>query len=289
MSKTTDASAHRAAAVLAAVVAAGGIARRARLVEAGHSQRTIAAAIAAGQLVTVRRLWVAVRTADPLRLAAARAGVILSCVTQARRLGLWVDGADPAPHVAAGPNAGRVSAAPGTRVHRARPLVPRHPESLEDPIENVLALVCACQPYESALAVVESALNKRLVDKRSLLELPLPAGTRRIVTEASPFSDSGLETFVTVRLRWMDVRIVPQVWIAGHRVDFLIGERLILQVDGGHHVGRQRADDNAHDAQLRLMGYHVIRVGYIQIMEDWPAVQLLIMRAVAAGLHRGRP
>jgi hypothetical protein len=30
----------------------------------------------------------------------------------------------------------------------------------------------------------------------------------------------------------------------------------------------------------------VIRVGYLQIMHDWPGVQASIMQAVAQGLHR---
>jgi hypothetical protein len=34
------------------------------------------------------------------------------------------------------------------------------------------------------------------------------------------------------------------------------------------------------------MGYHVIRVGYGQVIDRWHEVQELIMRAVAQGLHR---
>jgi very-short-patch-repair endonuclease len=170
-------------------------------------------------------------------------------------------------------------------VHRAAPLVTRDPHALEDVIENVLAIVCACQPFESALAIVESALRKGLVQKHALLELPFSVSARRVLEVASPFSDSGLETYVVPRLKWMKLRIVPQAWIAGHRVDFLIGERMVLQIDGKHHVGRQRASDNEHDAILRHTGFHVIRVGYIQMVDDWPGVQALIMQAVARGLH----
>lgn len=71
----------------------------------------------------------------------------------------------------------------------------------------------------------------------------------------------------------------------GHRVDFLIGDRLVLQIDGGHHVGAQREADIAHDAVLRLHGYTVIRVGYAQVTERWPEVQDRILRAIAQGLH----
>ena len=78
---------------------------------------------------------------------------------------------------------------------------------------------------------------------------------------------------------------MPQIWILGHRVDFLIGERLVVQIDGGHHVGSQRTSDIAHDAALMAAGYHVIRLSYEQIIDDWPTVQDMIARAVAAGLH----
>lgn len=78
--------------------------------------------------------------------------------------------------------------------------------------------------------------------------------------------------------------IRAQTWIAGHRVDALIGDRLVLQIDGVSHV-EQRSEDIRHDAELRLMGYHVIRVSYTQMMFEWAMVQDLIMRAVAQGLH----
>lgn len=274
--------------VVAAVAAAGGVVRRARLRADGYPQREIVGAVAAGLLIVVRRVWLALPAADPSLVAAARTGVVISCVTRARRLGLWVPGVETATHVAAHPHAGRVGAPAGMKVHRAEPVVPRNPADLEDPIENVLALVCACQPYEPARAIVESALNKGLVQKQVLLRLPVGAGILALFGDASPFSDSGLETYVLTRLRWLRLRIVPQAWIEGHRVDFLIGERLVLQVDGGHHVGRQRASDNAHDVRLRHAGYHVIRVGFIEIVEDWPGVQARIMQAVALGLHRAR-
>ncbi|APZ35696.1 hypothetical protein BOH66_02230 [Microbacterium aurum] len=74
----------------------------------------------------------------------------------------------------------------------------------------------------------------------------------------------------------------------GHRVDLLIGARLVLQIDGGTHVGRQREEDVAHDAALMLRGYYVICVGYTQVIERWEEVQERIMRAVAQGLHLAR-
>jgi very-short-patch-repair endonuclease len=251
--------------------------------DAGHSAYVVNQALARDALVRVRRDWVALPAADPELVAAARVGVVLTCITQARRLGLWVLREDR-PHVAAPPH-GSI-AETSAHVHWAAPVVPRHPERLVDSVENALALVAVCQPFESALAIWESALSKGLIDRGAVRRLDLPAAAHRLLDAAVPWSESGLESFVVPRLRWMRLAIVPQVWIAGHRVDFLIGERLVLQVDGGHHVGAQRSSDIALDARLMLLGYHVIRVGYEQVIERWEEVQDLVMRAVAQGLHR---
>ncbi|WP_426324552.1 DUF559 domain-containing protein [Microbacterium sp. E-13] len=270
----------------AAPPARRGVMRTTTLLDEGWSRHSIGSAVSAGRLRRVRKGWVATPDADPALVFAARGGVVLTCVTQASRLGLWVLH-DGEPHVAAPSNSGAVRAG-GAHVHWAKPPVPRHPESLEDPVENVLALAASCQPYERALAIWESALNRSLADLESMRRLPLSPAARRIVEDAVPWSDSGLESFVPPRLRWMGLPVRPQIWIAGRPVDFLIGERLVLQIDGGTHVGAQREKDIAHDARLALMGYHVIRVGYSQMVHRWPEVQDLITRSVAQGLHRAR-
>ncbi|WP_235507788.1 hypothetical protein [Agromyces sp. Root1464] len=147
--------------VAATTRSAGGVVRTRFLQQAGFSRHRIEQSLAAGRLIRVRKGWVAVPSADGYLIGAARDGVVVSCITQAERLGLWVLSGDR-PHVAAPVHSG-VSLRRVT-VHWAKPLVPRHPDALVDPIENVLAIVAACQPYESALAVWESALRKGLVD-----------------------------------------------------------------------------------------------------------------------------
>lgn len=265
----------------------GGVVRTRALIAAGWSRGRIDRAVHSAAIVRVRSGWVCLPDADPQLVDAARAGVVLSCVTQARRLGLWVLGEEGGMHVAAAPHAGRVGGGIG-RVHWSKPVVPRHPDMLTDTVENVLALAASCQPFETALTIWESALSKGFVDRQVLGRLTLTPAARRVLEEAQPFADSGLETLAIPRLRWLRLPLRRQVWIAGHRVDLLIGERLVLQIDGGHHVGAQRESDIDHDARLMLMGYHVIRVGYWQVVDRWPEVQDVIMRAVAQGLHRRR-
>lgn len=270
--------------LIEAVTNGGGVMRVERLRELGFRRTLLESVLAAGRLQRVRRGWVALPNVDPLLASAARRGVVLTCITQARRLGLWVHETPAAAHVGATP--GSAGGKPDTiRVHWARPLLPRHPDSLVDPIENVLAIVAECEPHEQALATWDSALNKGLVTLEGLAGYDWRPAARRLLGEATPFSDAGLETYLRPRLRWLRHPIRIQTWIAGHRVDALIGERLVLQIDGAHHVGQQRSEDIRHDAELRLMGYHVVRISYHQMMHEWALVQDLIMRAVAQGLH----
>ncbi len=235
---------------------------------------------------TVRNGWVALPDADADLVSAAKRGVVLTCVTRAARLGLWVtDGSKT--HVAAPAHAGHANHE-GMVVHWSRPLIPRQPGTVLDSALNALVIAASCLCYEDALALWESALRKGIVDLAQARQLALPPAARRLLDTARPWSDSGLESIVVHRLGWLKLRITQQVWLLGHWVDILIGDRLVIQIDGGHHVGAQRTEDISHDAQLALQGYHVIRIGYDQIMNQWAQVQSTIMTAVAQGLHLAR-
>lgn len=262
----------------------GGICRTSTVRDRGFSRREIDGAVREGLLSRPIRGWLRIPSADADLVRAARAGVVLSCLSQARRLGLWVHDQRTRLHVAATPGSSGHKPK-DMNVHWFAPLIPRHPDILVDPIENVLAAVATCEPFEQAMATWESALNKKLVTLESLRRFPWKPAARRILEQATPFADAGLESYLRPRLRWLRLPLHIQTWIHGHRVDALIGARLVLQIDGGTHVGAQRLEDNRHDAELRLMGYHVIRVGYQQVINEWEHVQGLIMRAVAQGLH----
>lgn len=263
-------------------LASQGVARASTLLAQGWSRHKLAAALNDGVLIRPRRGWVAKPSADQSLLFAAQHGVLLGCITQAKRLGLWVR-SEPERHFAA--REGGARCRPDGVLHWRAPLVPRDPESLGDPLENVLDTVARCQPLEEAVAIWDSALNRGLLEWLSLSRLPFKGPARKVLAMSSRFADSGLESYVRMRLAWLNVRVVAQAWVHGHRVDFLIGHRLILQIDGSHHIGSQRTKDARHDAEVSLLGYEVIRVTYAQVMYDWPAVQQRIMRAVAQGKH----
>jgi len=277
----------RISALVRTVREADGIMRTRSLIAAGHSKHYQAAAVASGRLRRVGRSWLALPDADPDLVSAAENGIVLTCVTAARRLGLWILHDDGLTHAGVGSH-DRSPGDGGFHLHWSLPPVPRHPDSVIDPIDNVLAVVAECLPHDEALAVWESAINKQLVSLQALRRLTLRPAARALCDEASPWSDSGLESFMAPRLKFLRLPLRPQIWIAGHRVDFLLGDRLVLQIDGGSHTGSQRDLDNAHDAALQLLGYHVIRVGYRQVTERWHEVQEQIMQAVAQGLHEAR-
>lgn len=124
------------------------------------------------------------------------------------------------------------------------------------------------------------------VDLGLLHRMPFRGRARPVLEHVSPYADSGLESYVRLRLRRLGVRVWPQAWVDGHQVDFLIGDRLVLQIDGGHHVGQQRIADIEHDARLQLRGYTVFRVSYTHVVDRWHEVHERLMQAVALGLHR---
>lgn len=259
--------------------------RTADLLDAGCSVHTLRLLLESGSVFRPGRGWVALPEADPLLLTAAKNASALTCVTQARRYGLW-DMGDSTLHLAPFHKGSRVSRE--HIAHWARPVQVRPVWSLEDPIQNVLAHVAACRPFEEALAIWESAAHQGLVTLQELRRLPYSGVARRLLTECTPYSDSGLETYFRARTKRLGVRVTYQVFLAGHFVDFLIGDFLVVQIDGGTHVGAQRISDNEHDAQLNRLGYTVIRVGYEQVMHRWPDVFEMILSAISQGLHLRR-
>ena len=85
---------------------------------------------------------------------------------------------------------------------------------------------------------------------------------RELATSVTGLSDSGLETLVVTPLRRWGLRVRQQVKLAGRFVDIVVGDRLVLQIDGFefHSTSAQRSSDIAHDAELRLRGYTVLRL-----------------------------
>jgi very-short-patch-repair endonuclease len=173
-------------------------------------------------------------------------------------------------------------------LHWALPLTPWTGRTLVGEIEDALAHIAACLPFDTAIVLWESAARTEKLAPDYLRGLAWrTTAARELAASVTGLADSGLETLVVVPLRRSGLRVRQQVKLAGHLVDVLVGERLVIQIDGYefHSSSAQRSSDIAHDAELRLRGYTVLRFSYAQIVHDWAAVERTIRQAVAAGLH----
>lgn len=272
------------------VDAAGGIAHRDAAANAGFGVAVRRAAVRCGAVRRVRRDWLATDAAPADLLTAAENGGSLTCVSAARRRGWWIpDGMDDSVHVRLEPHA--TSPISPVTAHWTQRIAPAPGHGLVESIEDTLAHIAVCLSPENAQILWNSALQIEQITPIAIRRVRWPhRRARDCADRASDQSDSGLETIIAVRLGAWGIPMRQQVVLLGRPVDLLIGERLVIQVDGfAHHSSSaQRSKDVAFDAELTLQGYTVIRFTYAQVMHDWDAVERTIARAIAAGSHLAR-
>ena len=264
-----------------------GIAHIETLTSLGVPVSVAAAAVRSGLVTRPRRNWVATPAADHELHAAVTAGGRVGCVSQARRLGLWVLDA-PELHLSLPRHSGHARPPAGAVAHwRGREW--RSGRATVDPLETVLRDVADCLTLEAALCVIDSALNKGLIGLAELERILL--ATRRgarLLPLLDPAAESGLETIVRYRLLVAGILARSQVVVDGiGRIDLLIGERLVIECDGrAHHDDPlARARDRRRDLLLAARGYLVIRLDIAQIQGDWMLTLAVIRDLVARGQH----
>ncbi|WP_435749299.1 DUF559 domain-containing protein [Microbacterium sp. PMB16] len=142
-----------------------------------------------------------------------------------------------------------------------------------------------CAGDEAFFAAYESALRLRLLSAAARLRIRqlVPASARWLLDLARADADSGLESLLRLRLHLLGLRLDRQVNILGvGRVDFVIEERLILEVDGkeNHDGASMRHKDLTRDAAASALGYESLRFDYAQVVHDWPTVQAAVLAAL---------
>ncbi|MFE1645807.1 endonuclease domain-containing protein [Microbacterium sp. P01] len=272
----------------------GGIAHRHDAVRAGHSLAAVRAVMRMAGVAVLRRAWIALPEAPADLVLAARAGGRVGCISLARRRQWWMpEDVEHRTHLHVLPGSGSSGHDSTEPVHRhwTIPLAPIPTPGLLSSVEDALSHIAQCLPYDAALAVWESAIRVEKLHVDAIRTIPWRTlAARSLAEDVQGLADSGLEMLVVIPLRRTGLRIRQQVVIARRPVDVLVGERLVIQIDGYefHSSSAQRAKDIAHDAELRLRGYTVLRFSYAQIVHNWPAVEAVVRRAVAARLHASR-
>lgn len=174
----------------------------------------------------------------------------------------------------------------------AEPVVTDHHRLVVASGRNTLAHIARCQPLDLAAATFDSAVRQGLLNLAELRELASVHRGRfaEVVALVTGKADPGLETLARVRLSWAGIGCREQVVLDGHPVDLLIGDRLVIQLDGKQHLEDpvQLARDRQQDRRLRRMGYTVLRFGYAEVVFGWDAVLEEILAHLAQHAHTGR-
>lgn len=289
--------------ILTALARHHGVAPLARLVASGCTAKAVQRLAADGDIIRVRRGWYALPDADQDIVRAVRVGGRLACISACRRYGVWTP-KDDRIHVKVSRQASNLKGVENARQPRTSRdgasvihwswSTPEDQRRVRMPsLITALADALVCQPADIAFAMVESALHRGMLSEMDRWELygRVPHHLRDLVADAEELSESGTESLFRFRMNLLGIRCQTQVEIPGvGRVDFVIGDRLIVEIDSeGHHgSAAQRKQDLQRDAIAASLGYITLRFDYWQIMDDWETVAAAVLASVSSGDHLGR-
>lgn len=277
----------------------GGLAPTHALRRHGYSARRLAAAVHQGEIVRVRRGWYAEPHEAPERLRAVRVGGRLGCASGAAEHGMWVRPAART-HVSVRATASRLRTAHDATTRLAAvgddSVVVHWDETragsrfLAHPLDCLLQMI-RCEPVEYVVAAADSAIRSGLISRAAWRRAiaRVPARRRRVLEAVDPRSESITESLTRVRLVLLGVSLRTQVRVLpGVRVDLLLGERLVVELEGfAFHGGRDQFEsDRQRFAALSSAGYRVLWFSYRQVTESWPTVWAAIRAALRRGDHR---
>ncbi|MGX5697705.1 endonuclease domain-containing protein [Agromyces soli] len=251
----------------------------------------------------VRRGWYAADDAPSEIVRAVRVGGALTAASVVRLHGLW-SSTDPMLHVRVPRNASRLrgpdAVPPGGRVvrldarrdgvcvhYRSDPPIAR----ARDPLPVAFSTMLQCAERGAAVAALDAALAAGALSPGELawIEAQSSPAARSVLRAASGGSESGIETRVRLLLRSRNIPHRTQARIAGvGRVDLLVGDRLVIEVDGAaYHSGAfEFENDRRRDFELMMRGFLVLRVSYRMVVEDWEVTRRGILELIARGEHR---
>jgi very-short-patch-repair endonuclease len=277
----------------------GGLAATFELYRDGHTRRGIALAVRSGLIIRVRQGWFALPDTPRALLEAVRVGGRLTALSALELQGFWSYPTDDL-HVAVHPHAARLR----TRLDKTRRLAEAaHPATCvhwrTDAVGSrfmlaplgCLADVMTCQTPEAVVSAADSVLFKRPDLRAGWRQLvrSSPLVHQRYLHLVDGVCESGTESIFWFRIQPLRLTIARQVVIAGvGRVDFLIGPRLVVEIDGAAHHTDPAAfyRDRRRDALLSAIGYRVLRFSYYQVVYAWPEVEAAVIGALLRGDHR---
>ena len=280
------------------ILGLGGLAATHELYARGYGKTLLRSAVRSGAVIRVRKGWYCRPDLAIELQEAARVGGRLACVSAARYHGLWVPGQAGRLHVQVSPGACQLRSRSDYRRRLSdltgHPVVVHWSEdrSEDQSASRLVVGVASCvdqvartYPAEFGYVVAESALlqHKLATEQWRRILAALPRRLRRKLAPAGRHSGSGTESIFAFRMHRVGVRFRQQVKIGRDRVDFLIGERLVVEIDSsGYHTS---LEDTKRDARLSMLGYRVLRFHYDQVINHWDEVLGSVLAALSRGDH----
>jgi len=275
----------------------GGIASARELDSAGFTPGILRSGVSSHAITRVRKGWYAEPTTDFDVLRAWRVGGRLACVSATSHHGLWMPPGVELLHVSVPVSASRLRVPHNhaqrlaetpdalTRIHWDGPS--RYGDRIAVPIEIAITQAFSCAGTTVGFVLLESALHMGVLSspQRAAILTALPRQASRVANHSTATSESGIESLMKLLLIGLGVPFRQQVVIESvGRVDFVIGERLVIEVDG-REFHSDLYKDRKRDALLSVAGRRVLRFLYAQIVYESSAVEAAIVSALARSDH----
>jgi very-short-patch-repair endonuclease len=279
---------HPTEVIIHIVDAAGGAARREHLLSHGVTRRALQRACEQGAIVQPARGIYALPGCDrDVRLAADH-GALLTCLSGARRAGLWVRPAVAPVHLACH----RHTLAP-VPTHRLNGFAGPAAHPWAAPTMAIVVHALRCLPELDALIVAESAVvlgHVQLDDLFAYFDGRRDAPIRAILALIDPKSQSIVETILRYACQRERLGVETQVWVPGlGHVDLRIEGWLYTEVHGEkyHNDAQQWAEDLRRANVAALQGLPLLQFTGRQVLNERDFVMHVIHQAIGQR-HRWR-
>ncbi|MBN9154170.1 MAG: DUF559 domain-containing protein [Microbacterium sp.] len=257
---------------------------------AGFDHRALAAEVALGRIIRVRRGKFLPGGSHPVVVRAAELGTRVDCISLLRLCGVFV-WESPRLHVQAAHGASRLPARPRDVVCHWRS-APADDGVLADLIDALVQSI-RCHSPRAAIATLDSAWHLGLVSARDIDEVfdRLPRRFQPLRGLLDPRGESGPESLVRLMLRILGCSFDLQVTISGvGRVDFVVEDWLIIECDSeAHHSSwAARKRDARRDLVAAGLGYASIRLMAEDILYRPDDVQNALREILTSPARRPR-
>jgi very-short-patch-repair endonuclease len=280
------------------IEALGGLAATHELYERGATRGRLSWAVHSGRILRVRQGWYCLPDLDERIVRAARVGGRLACVSAAEYAGFWMRGRHHL-HVSVPDHDARLrselDAHKRLRDSTATTVVHWHAVSgdqrLVQTVPESLVDLASCVGAEQAVSAADGALRTGMVNTADWARCVAraPARLRPLLCGADGRTESITESAFRFRVRRLGLDPAPQIAIPNvGRVDFVFGERLVVELDGrAYHSDPEAFErDRSRDARLSERGFRVLRFSYSQVFERWGEVRGSVLAALSRNDHR---